>query len=309
MSSRLLLTVIASASLLAACGKEGDKPAPEASAGEAAKPPEQPRDPDASVDKVVTAVDITGPVPPEISATFFILDGALVPLGCFDKAKNKLAAGKDCLALTPPGAEVYLKSAHSAQVDVIGAPKRALCEIGDGEPTSLTSPLVDSGAVFDWATSPKSAAQKVLSVSPDTWGNAPSASDEERAAVQAAAAAVDKQVGANKAEVHQAASIDLDGDGKDERVFSAYVVNPRDTARYLFSGIFVARGSDPTKLLLVEQTRTNSEVFKLRAAADLNGDGVHELWINAAFDEGGGDRMYQWKGDKFEPLGKWTCGM
>ena len=35
----------------------------------------------------------------------------------------------------------------------------------------------------------------------------------------------------------------------------------------------------------------------------------HELWVNAAFDEGGGDRMYVWKGSSFKGLGKWTCGL
>ena len=307
-------TALASALLFllaSACGKgDADAGKGDAKADTAPEADPAPRDPSTSLDKVTSTIDLSGPVPPEISMVFFTLDGALVPLGCYDKDKKKLRAGKECLPLAPKGAEVYLKAAHAAQVDAIGEPKNALCEVGEDKPTSLSAPSVDAGAAFDWATSPKSAAQKVLSVSPDTWS--PSKirfTDDERAAVQAAIEGFEGKVAGNKAEIHQAVGLDLDGDGKDERLFSAYVVNPRDTARYLFSGVLLARGADPSKLLLVEKTRTNSEVFKVRAAVDLDGDGRHELWINATFDEGGGDRMVQWKGDAFEPLGKWTCGM
>lgn len=312
-SSRLLpLVTLLSTTLALACGKGEEKPAEKAEEAktEEAKTDEVKRDPDTSLDKVATATDLSGPVPPETSMVFFTIDGALIPVGCFNKDKNKLGAGKECLALAPEGASVYLKSAYSDQLDTIGAPKNALCEPGVEKPTSLSTPATDSGAAFDWAASPKSAGRGVVSIPAESWDDALiKFSDDEKKAVKEAIAKINGATADQETNMHQAASLDLDGDGKDERVFSAYVVNPRDTARYLFSGVFVAPGGDVSGLLLVEKTKTNSEIFKLRAAADLNGDGRRELWINAAFDEGGGDRMYQWKGSAFEPLGKWTCGM
>ncbi|MCA9657458.1 MAG: hypothetical protein KC486_03890 [Myxococcales bacterium] len=294
------------------CKKGDDKPAEEkpAEAEPAKEEPAEPRDPGTSLDKVAKGPDLSGPVPPETSMVFFTVDGALIPVGCFDKDKGKLSAGKDCLKLAPKDADVYLKSQYSDQLDTIGEPKNALCEVGVSKPTSLATPATDSGAAFDWAASPKSAARNVVSIPADTWDDAAiKYSDDEKKAVAAAIAEINDKTKDVETNMHQAASVDLDGDGKDERLFSAYVVNPRDTARYLFSGVFVARGTAPETMILVEKTKTNSEIFKVRAAADLDGDGTHELWLNAAFDEGGGDRMYVWKGDKFDGLGKWTCGL
>ncbi len=296
-----------------ACGGKSDD-APKEEKAEEAKPeeakPVEKRDPDTSLDKVVAGPDLSGPVPPESDMVFFTIDGALIPVGCFNKEKGKLGAGKECLALAPKGADVYLKSSYSEEIDAIGEPKSALCEVGVKTPTSLSTPKTDSGAAFDWAVSPKSGARNVVAVSAETWDDgAIKFTDDEQKALAAAIAKISRKTKDLETKLHQAASIDLNGDGKDERVFSAYVVNPRDTARYLFSGLFVADGTDLGTMLLVVKTKTNSEMFKLKAAADLDGDGNHELWVNAAFDEGGGDRMYVRKGDSFDGLGKWTCGL
>ncbi|MEZ4382879.1 MAG: hypothetical protein R3A79_16205 [Nannocystaceae bacterium] len=314
MLKRLIPLVPALALALPIVGcKKGEEKQEEEKTSEAEpvkEAPADPRDPDTSLDKVVKGPDLSGPVPPETSMVFFTVDGALIPVGCFNKDKGKLAAGKDCLALAPKGADVYLKSQYSDQLDTIGEPKNALCEVGVAKPTSVATPATDSGAAFDWAASPKSAARNVVSVPADTWDDASiKFTDDEKKAVAAAIAAINDKTKDVETNMHQAASLDLDGDGKDERIFSAYVINPRDTARYLFSGVFVARGTAPETMILVDKTKTNSEIFKVRAAADLDGDGTFELWLNAAFDEGGGDRMYVWKGDTFNGLGKWTCGL
>ncbi len=293
-------------------GEEKEKPADEAA--EKAKPddsePAVKRDPKTSLDAVAKGPDLSGPVPPESSMVFFTVDGSLIPVGCFDKDTGKLGAGKECLKLAPAGADVYLKSSYSDTLDTIGPPKSALCEVGVKKPTSLSTPATDSGAAFDWAVSPKSGGRNVITIPEDSWDDGSiKFTEDERKTLAAAIDGINKATTGLKTEVHQAATVDLNGDGKDERVFSAYVVNPRDTARYLFSGLFVADGKDLSKMLLVVKTKTHSEIFKLRAAADLDGDGTHELWVNAAFDEGGGDRMYVWKGSSFKGLGKWTCGL
>jgi len=306
------LLAVALAFALAGCTKSEEKPASDETKKAEEEPPApvENRDPDKSLDKVAVGPDLSGPVPPETNMVFFTLDGALIPIGCFNKEKGKLAAGKDCLDLAPLGADVYLKSAYSDKIDTIGEPKSALCEIGVKVPTSLSTPATDSGAAFDWAASPKSSARNVVAIPAETWDDGSIAfTEDERKALSEAIAGINKKTADVKTEVHQAASVDLNGDGKEERVFSAYVVNPKDTARYLFSGLFVADGTDLGKLHLVVKTKTHSEMYKLRAGVDLDGDGTHELWVNAAFDEGGGDRMFVRKGDSFEGLGKWTCGL
>ncbi len=256
--------------------------------------------------------DLSGPVPPETSAVFYVVDGssALQPVGCFVKDGNKLAAGDDCLKVGKDGDPIYLKSATSAELDTLGKGKHPLCDVGaTGSPSALSAPKVDAGQNFDFATWPKSLGNKVLEISADTWSeDAHEVSDSDREALAAAIKGINAKA-TEKVEIHQAAKLDFDGDGKDDEFFSAFIVDPRDTDKFLFSGLFVRRGSAPDKLALVEKDKTKQETFTLRAAPDLNGDGVHELWVNAAFNEGGGDRMYRVDGDGFKALGKWTCGM
>ena len=43
--------------------------------------------------------DLTGPKPPETAGVLYSVDGALVPLACFDKAKGSVHAGADCAGL------------------------------------------------------------------------------------------------------------------------------------------------------------------------------------------------------------------
>jgi len=256
--------------------------------------------------------DISGPMPPETSAVFYVVDGssALQPIGCFIKDGGKLASGKDCLEVGKAGDPVYLKSATSAELDTLGAPKHPLCDVGaTGAPQALSAPKVDAGQNFDFATWPKSLGNKVLEVPADTWGeDAHQIGDDDRKALADAIKAINSKA-VEKVEIHQAVTLDFDGDGKDDQFFSAYIVDPRDSDKFRFSGLFVRRGSAPDKLALVDKDATKQETLTLRAAPDLNGDGVHELWVNAAFNEGGGDRIYQVNANAFKPLGKWTCGM
>ncbi|MEZ4454819.1 MAG: hypothetical protein R3B09_35540 [Nannocystaceae bacterium] len=299
---------------LSACGGKGDKDKKEADKGAEEKDkggePEQKRDPSTSLDKVSEGPDVSGPVPPEVSMVFFTVDGALTPVGCWDKDKGKMHAGKECHALVPKGSEVYLKSDYAVKVDALGESKGALCEVAVDHPISFGTAATDGGATFDYATFPKSAGPKVGLISADTWGDGTRRfSDPEKGAVVAAVKAAESKVGDLDVIIHQAAGLDLDGDGKEERFFSAYVINPKDIERYLFSGLFMARGGDVSRLILVDKDKSSSQIYKLRAGADLDGDGVRELWLSTATSEGGGDRMYHLKGEAFEGLGKWTCGM
>lgn len=292
-----------------AADTKGDKKEPEKKAAE----PVKQRDPGTSIDTVNTdGPDISGPVPPETSAVFFSIDGALIPLGCFDKDKKKLMGGKDCGKLVKKDGEVYLKAEHATELDKIGDPKNALCEPGDGKPTSFATPKLDGGQAFDLGIYPKSAAQKFLPVSREDTTSASrtnSIDAKDKKAIEEAIASNAKKAAGEPINFHQVASLDVNGDSQPDAFYSANVINPKDTERYLFSGLFMRSSKSPDKLVLLDETKTNLEIFTLYGAIDLNGDGTHELWVNASFPEGGGDRVIEIVGDKPNPLSKYSCGL
>ena len=85
----ITLSLALAACTLTACGGAGDTKKTEAKKTEtkAADAPvvapveDTRRDPGTSLDKAATTIDTTGPVPPEASAVFYTVDGALIPLG------------------------------------------------------------------------------------------------------------------------------------------------------------------------------------------------------------------------------------
>ena len=269
------------------------------------------RDLSTSIDKPFEALDISGPVPPEISMVFFKVDGALMPLACYNKAKNTIESRASCLALIAKGSEVYLKSKFSAVLDKTGEPKNSLCEAGDeGSPKSLSTPRLDEQQAFDWSVWPKSSAQKVIEIGPESLSQPflQKIGSDEIGELQAAVKSI-SSAAEGKLELHQFAELDIDGDKQAERFFSVFIVNPRDTARFLFSGLLVKFGADAKKVVLVEKSQSGREVFTLKGAIDFNGDGTYELWTNAAFDEGGGDHIVGVKANSFKSLSPWTCGL
>lgn len=248
--------------------------------------------------------DLTGPKPPETSTVVFSVDGALTPLACFDKDKGALASGSDCVGLVAEGSEVYMASSFG---------KKALEKTGAGTTTSI---CVDEGAIpvanlaagadYDWAVWPKSLAPEFTQIDPDTWSDRGARLEEvEAKAVQEAIAKVRKAEG--NFQPKQKASLDIDGDGKDELFVSAVLINPRDPDTYLFSGLFMAPGGDLANMQLIDRSKKGADVIKLFGAVDLDGDGKRELWTGISFDGGAGERMVQLQ-DTPKTLGKWTCG-
>lgn len=310
MSRRSSLTplTLSLALALTACNQGGDAKKTETKADEKAAAPavEEPKhDPSTSLDKAIVAIDLAGPVPPEASAVFFAVDGALIPLACYLQDKKKLAGGKDCLKAVKQGDEVYLKSNNVEKLDQIGAPKAALCEVGGaGAPTSLSVPAIDAGAPFDYAVAPKSLARQVVLMPEDSWSERkPSLAADEVAALTALA----KIEGALT--IRQVALQDLDGDGAAEKIVSVFQINPKDSERFSFSGVFVQRATTPGTWTLVDSSKNDTMSYTVRAALDLDGDRSHELWINSvSTDGGGGDRIYQLTTSGATGLGKWSCG-
>jgi len=294
--------------LLAACGGDAKKDAKvdvKADVKVETPPADVKHDPSTSLDKAVVAIDLAGPLPPEASAVFFTVDGALIPLACYLHDKKKLASGKDCLKVAKQGDEVYLKSNITEKLDIIGAPKAALCEVGGaGTPSSLSVPAVDAGAPFDYAVAPKALARQVVLMPEDSWGDRkPGLSAEDTAALTGLA----KVEGALT--IRQVANQDLDGDAAADKIVSVFQINPKDSERFSFSGVFVQYASAPGSWVLVESNKNDTLSYTVRAALDLDGDRNHELWINSVSTDGaGGDRIYQVTKTGATGLGKWSCG-
>ncbi|MCA9696108.1 MAG: hypothetical protein KC431_01200 [Myxococcales bacterium] len=250
--------------------------------------------------------DLSGPVPPETSAVLFSVDGSLLPIGCFDKAKNALASGSDCAALVAEGSEVYMEDSFGKKaLEKTGAgTANSLC----GDEGALPVAALTEGAVYDWAVWPKSLGPTFKQISPDTWSDRGARLEEvEAKAVQAAMAKVRNVNG--EFQPKQKASIDIDGDGKDELFVSAIMLNPSDPDTYLVSGLFVAMGGDLGTMTLVEKAKPGrADVIRLRGVVDLDGDGKRELWTGVLFDGGNGDHVVQFDGTTAKPLSKWTCG-
>lgn len=258
-----------------------------------------------SLDKAVQALDLSGPVPPEASAVFFTVDGALIPIGCYDGAKKKLEGGKDCLGLVKAGDEVYLRSNSVEKLDKAGAPKSAMCQPGEDKPTSIGIPSVDSGETFDYAVYPKSMGKLINRVDPETY------SEKGRVASEAEKKALSELVKPDaELQINQSVSFDVDGDGQADKLFSVYVVNPKDSEKLSYSGVLLQRGSAPGKWVPLLESRNDTETYTVRAFIDLDGDKTQEVWINAVLtDGGGGDRIFKLKDGGADPLAKWSCGI
>ena len=295
-----LAVLAALALLLPACNKAEEKP-PEEKKEEKKEAPAPPPDPG----PVEPRFDLSGAKPPEVSSVLFAVDGALLPLACFDKDKGALVAGKDCGSLVAEGSEVYMESSFGTKaLEKTGAgTKASLC----GDSGALPTPATETGAAYDWGVWPKSLGPDFEQMHPDTWSDRGAMLDEaETTAVQAAISKVRNVKGDFQSK--QKATVDIDGDGKDELFVSAILANPADPDTYLFSGLFMAPGGDLANLVLVDRSKQGADVIKLRGAVDLDGDGKRELWTGIMFDGGNGDRVVQLDGDKPKPIGGWTCG-
>jgi hypothetical protein len=278
------------------------EPEPEAKTDKPAAKAPEPLPPDTT--PAAPQFDFTGPKPPETSSVVFSVDGALVPLACFDKAKGAIGTGADCVALVAEGSEVYMESSFGkkAMDKTTAGTATSTC----GDEGAIPTAALSGGADYDWAVWPKSVAPTFEQLSPDTWSDRGAQLEEaEATAVQAAIA---KQ-GVKKGEFlsKQKASLDVDADGKKELFVSAVMVNPSDPDRYLFSGLFMAPGGDLANLQLIDRVQKGTDMVKLFGAVDLDGDGKRELWTGIAFEGGAGERIVQ-LGAEPKPLGKWSCG-
>lgn len=291
-------------------GSTGCPQSPKEDPPQAAEPTPEPAkvEPMAPDPALRPELDLSGPVPPETSAVYFAIDGALVPLACFDAAGKRLLGGAACAAVVPEHAEVVLWAPAGRAVEPVTGRRRALCEFDDAKETAYATRATEDGQQFDFATWPKS-------VGPTVWlagakaqaAKALELTDEESAALAKAIDANGGRSSAGPVRLVQRAVVDLDGDGADDVLFSAAIDDPRDSERQAYAGLFLAPGGDLSKLTLLERTRRNDLLY-VRAAVDLDGSGTRELHIGLTYDGGSSDRFGVLEGGKLRFLGPWTCG-
>ena len=251
---------------------------------------------------------VDGPVPPETSMVFYVVEGALLPLGCFDKDGGKMAVGDACLKMAPTGEEARLSSVDSAFNRPLGEPAEPHCLAGSGRNVAVGVEGITESANFKYAAWPPSALKIVKWVPEETTSpRATRLSDDETEKLLAAAR---RQGGrGDELRAHQIAEIDVHDDGKRDKVYAVFIPHPTLSEQYNWSGIFWAKDGDLDDLVLLEQSRTKRDVFEVRGALDLNGDKTNELWLRLVFAEGGGDKLVQIEGGKPKSLGAWTCGV
>jgi hypothetical protein len=247
-----------------------------------------------------------GPVPPATSMVFYVVEGALLPLGCFDQPRKALRPGSECLDLPPPGAEVRLSAGETSVVKTLGEPTEPLCTRGEGRKTARAIPGLTTGANFEWAVWPRSTFKEVVVVPDETvFSTGKPLDGPERTALAAAI----KRVGQAEGELvaHQIARLPAAQEGSQDLFYSVFVTDPA-AEEYRFSGIFLAPGGNLERLQLLEQSRSKKDVFEVRGALDLDGNGTRELWLRMIFDEGAGDALVRVDAQGARRLGSWSCG-
>lgn len=296
---QMLAVFAALALLLPACKGEEKKQPEKKTEAKTPEPAPAPTPPE-------PRFDLSGPKPPETSSVVFAVDGALLPLACWDKKQGKILPGKDCVALVAAGSEVYMESSFGTKAleKTSAGTKNSMC----GDKGAIPTPELDKGAAYDWAVWPKSLAPEFAQMHPDTRSDRGARlEDAETKAVVAAITKIRNIKGDFRPK--QNATVDIDGDGKDELFVSAILVNPSDPDTYLFSGLFMAPGGDLENLVLIDRSKESADVITLRGVVDLDGDGRRELWTTLTFDGGSGDRIVQWTDDgEPEPVSGWSCG-
>lgn len=268
---------------------------------------EETKTPPAPPEKKVPELDLSGPLPPETSTVIYGVNGALIPLGCYDSEKKKVMGGPACLELAKKDDEVFLGSPDGNALDKIDSPRNALCEVAD-KPQSLGTPALDTGASYLWAVYPKSLGKTAIPMGPDSRAEAKiQLSDEESTALLAAAAEKAKKAAGGEVRSIQKGSLDVDGDGTDEVFYGMAVHAAGNPNKLLFSGLFMADGGKLDALRLIEKTRDPNDVITLRGGVDLDGDGRRELWIGVEAEGVSGEKAVV-VGDKITALASWSCG-
>ena len=260
---------------------------------------------DAGSLKVATGDEgVDGPVPPDSSMVFFAVEGALLPLACFDKDKGKVESGDACLDLVPKDGTLRVSSIDSEYNKPVGERVEPDCTAGSGKKNALAIEGMSDAANYKFGAWPPSGIKIVKLVSDESLDDASlQLSDDEKTALG-------KAIGRDGAgiEPHQIAEIDADGSDKKDKIYSVYIPDPKVVEQYAWSGILIARDGDLANLVLLETSKSKKDLYEVKGTLDLDGDKKPELWMRQVFAEGSGDRLTKVTEKGADPIGKWSCG-
>lgn len=249
-------------------------------------------------------VGAEGPIPPETSMVFFQVEGALIPLACFDKDKGTLGAGSACLDLVPADAQVRVSGGDQAFNKKVGERADPTCLAGTGKKNALSAEALTGGAEFTFGAWPPSTLKIVTLVPSDSTSPSATQLDDDTLAKLA------KVVPAKgKLTAQQVAEIDFDGNDKKDGIYSVFVPNPKMAEQYSWSGVFLAPDGNLDALVLLAKSSSKKDVFEVLGTLDIDGTGNRELWIRMVYAEGAGEAVFQVDGNTVNPLAKWSCGV
>jgi hypothetical protein len=213
---------------------------------------------------------------PKSGALFASVRDALLPIGCYDATKKLWGSGEACAALAPKGTQVAMETG-APRVAIGREPPDVGCDVGpvvrtDGP--SLGFAVWPTAVRATVRTLPRQRARRRTTVDP--------LAADERAKI-AAQLKGENAPGNEPIEGIAAFDVDVDGDGKDDRVLVVRLAPMELRARFEFVGaIYLARSSTGRVDLVAADEGAD---FELRGTLDVDQDGVRELWWASTFVE------------------------
>lgn len=221
--------------------------------------------------------------------------GQLVPLACYDKERQALRIGEDCVALVPPAAEVRIGDGYGGRLQ---PGERLSCRTDDG-PTSRSTFRVSEGPPGDAGPRPgpplalwSSGSLPKLELPPSPPDPLPLPPSETLYITNAARNLLPAAQRAllGPVVVDNVWSVDLDVDGLRERLDQVRLLDVR--SRFvMLTGVFVVAGKDAVALRplrvqtlpsqLRERLGRDDRSYEVRmlAALDLDHDHRREVWL------------------------------
>lgn len=247
-----------------------------------------------------------------------------VPLGCYRGSERRLAVGEDCLSLLPVGSSLFTEGVGSA----LSRPGRRECyeqeaiglELGENAPHNGFSiwPPANVTKVKRLAASrmySPGGPPYPPSIEESSLGRDVSVAPNDAALLTRAGIKEFGLPGPTELVVRQVVQIDLDRDGKTDRLFTIGFRSPskpEPDQQEIRNG--VEQLQDTYSLYLIT-ARAPGQVQLLRryvhtvlATVDLAGDGQVVLWLDASDSENLKYRLESFKDGRLSPLGCFGCG-